>query len=197
VQPSWTLEDLAEDYAQCAKWAVESGADAIETNFSCPNVATCDGQLYQQPDDARLVVERVREVIGSAPYIIKIGHVASRQAASELLAAIAPQIDAIAMTNSVAAKVRAGSSLLFDGQQRGICGAAIRDASIGQVALFTELVRERGLATKIIGVGGIGSLEDVTRYLAAGAHACHLATSAMLDPAVAVRIRRTLASQSV
>src|SRR5690606_7228819 len=35
VQDGWSLDDLAADYAQCAKWAVDSGADAIETNFSC------------------------------------------------------------------------------------------------------------------------------------------------------------------
>ena len=31
MQPDWTLEDLAEDYAQCAVWALESGADVVET----------------------------------------------------------------------------------------------------------------------------------------------------------------------
>ena len=31
-QPEMTLEELAADYAQCARWAVESGADMIETN---------------------------------------------------------------------------------------------------------------------------------------------------------------------
>ena len=41
------------DYAQCARWAVESGADCVEANFSCPNVATCDGQLYQDARQAR------------------------------------------------------------------------------------------------------------------------------------------------
>ena len=45
VQPGWSTDDLAADYAQCARWAVDAGADAIEMNFSCPNVATCDGQL--------------------------------------------------------------------------------------------------------------------------------------------------------
>lgn len=195
VQPEWTLADLADDYAQCARWAIESGADAVETNFSCPNVATFDGQLYQQPDDARLVVERVREAIGSAPYIVKIGHVVNRESAAELFDAIAPKIDAVALTNSVATNVRAGKSLLFEGQQRGICGAAIRDASIEQVRVFAELIRERGLSTQIIGVGGIGSTEDLTRYLDAGAHACHLATSAMLEPAIAIRIKQELASR--
>jgi dihydroorotate dehydrogenase (NAD+) catalytic subunit len=30
VQPDWSLDDLADDYAQCAKWAVESGADSLK-----------------------------------------------------------------------------------------------------------------------------------------------------------------------
>jgi dihydroorotate dehydrogenase (NAD+) catalytic subunit len=47
IQPEWTIDDLADDYARCARWAVEAGADGVETNFSCPNVSTCDGQLYQ------------------------------------------------------------------------------------------------------------------------------------------------------
>lgn len=195
VQPDWTLDDLADDYARCAKWAVESGADIVETNFSCPNVATCDGQLYQQPADAAVVVKRVRDVIGNAPYIVKIGHVPNRAVAVELLDAIAADVDAIAMTNSVATKVRHGETLLFDGQQRGICGKVIRDASCRQAALFSELIGERGLTTRVIGVGGISNAADVRRYLAAGAHACQLATAAMTDPGVAQRIKQSLSSE--
>src|SRR5262249_46205729 len=54
-RPDWSVDDLAGDFARCAKWAVESGADCVETNFSCPNVATSDGQLYQQPREAGIV----------------------------------------------------------------------------------------------------------------------------------------------
>src|SRR6266568_3565209 len=35
-EPSWTLDDVSDDFARCAKWAVESGADCVEANFSCP-----------------------------------------------------------------------------------------------------------------------------------------------------------------
>ena len=64
-EPEWSLDDLADDFARCARWAIESGADAVETNFSCPNVSTRDGQLYQQPRSAGLVAQRVREAIGT------------------------------------------------------------------------------------------------------------------------------------
>ena len=160
VQDGWSIEDLAADYAKCASWAVESGADAVETNFSCPNVSTCDGQLYQQPTDARRVAETVREAIGDVPYIVKIGHVPTVDGAIELLDAVGPSIDALAMTNSVATQVRDGQSLTFAGQRRGICGAAIRDASIQQTKRFADLIAERNLGIQLIGVGGIQNADE-------------------------------------
>src|SRR5262245_10092527 len=57
-EPGWTLEDVAEDFARCARWAVESGADCVEANFSCPNVSSADSQLYQQPSAAATVAAR-------------------------------------------------------------------------------------------------------------------------------------------
>jgi len=196
VQDGWTIDELAADYAKCARWAVESGADVVETNFSCPNVSTCDGQLFQQPTDARRVAETVRAAIGNTPYAAKIGHVPTAEAAVELLDAIGPSIDALAMTNSVATQVRNGNALVFDGQRRGICGAAIRDASIQQTQLFTRLIRERACDIQVIGVGGIQNADDVTAYLAAGAKACHIATAAMVDPLLAVRIKQELVRRS-
>ena len=196
VQDGWTIDDLAADYAKCAKWAVESGADVVEANFSCPNVSTCDGQLFQQPTDARHVAERVRAAIGEIPFALKIGYVPTVAAAAELLDAIGPSINALAMTNSVATQVRDGDSLVFAGQRRGICGAAIRDASIQQTQLFADLIRERRSDLQVIGVGGIRNAADVTAYLAAGAKACHIATAAMVDPRLALRIKQDLVQHS-
>jgi dihydroorotate dehydrogenase len=194
-QPGWKLDDLANDYALCARWAVESGADAVETNFSCPNVTSCDGQLYQHPRDAAYCAERVRAAIGRRPLIIKIGHLRGAEEAEALVEALAPHVDALAMTNSVAATVRDDDgTLLFDGAPRGICGAAILDASVAQTKLVTQVVVKRYLAgggkpLKLIGVGGATTADDVRRYLVAGAESVHLATAAMVDPTVAIKIR--------
>lgn len=191
-QEGWTIDDLAADYATCARWAVESGADVVETNFSCPNVATCDGQLFQQPAAARCVAECVRDAIRDTPYVAKIGHVPTEEAALGLLDAVGPSVDALAMTNSVATLVLDGDSLVFDGQRRGICGAGIRDASIQQTRLFATLIRERQLDIEVIGVGGIQNAADVRAYLTAGAKMCHIATAAMVSPSVGIRIRQEL-----
>jgi dihydroorotate dehydrogenase len=195
IQEGWTLDDLANDYAQCAHWAAGSGADCVETNFSCPNVATCDGQLYQHPRDAAVVAERVRAKIGKLPYIVKIGHLRSSNEMEELLMALAPHIDAVAMTNSVAATVVDHEGRrLFDGQKRGICGAATFEPSREQVRMAHEVIRWRDWRIELIGVGGASTAEHVRRYLEAGASAVHLATAAMVDPEVGLKIRQGLRS---
>ncbi len=193
VQPEWSIDDLASDYAQCAKWAVDSGADTVEVNYSCPNVSTCDGQLYQQPADARLVTQAVRDAVGQTPLIVKIGHITAESEAVALLDALLPAT-ALAMTNSVAATIRgADGGLLFDGQKRGICGAATFEASLAQTQLFARLIRERGRGPKLIGVGGASTADHVRAYLDAGAECVHIATAAMVDPTVALKIRAELA----
>lgn len=195
-QSDWTLDDVADDFARCARWAVESGADCVETNFSCPNVATSDGQLYQQPTAAGVVAERVRDAIGQTPYVIKIGFIRDDPLAEELLDAVAPFASALSMTNCIAATVLGGDGVaMFDGQPRGIGGDAIRSASVDQMRKFAGLVRQKRLSTKIIGVGGISSAEHVSQYLGAGAEAVHLATSPMLDPLVGIRTREQLAER--
>jgi dihydroorotate dehydrogenase (NAD+) catalytic subunit len=217
-QPGWKLDDLANDYAQCARWAIESGADAVEANFSCPNVCSRDGQLFQHPHDAAVVAAQIRSAVGNKPFIVKVGHLKNADEAGALVDAMAPLVDAIAMTNSVAAPVvAANGEPLFDGQPRGICGGAILEASIEQTRMVQQVItrkyflyplpagEERVAAVKaavptpypdgplsvpqLIGVGGAFDADDVRRYLVAGAKSVHLATAAMVDPTIALKIR--------
>lgn len=192
-QPDWTLDDLADDFARCARWALDSGADVVETNFSCPNVTTVDGQLYQKPASAGVVAERVRAAIGKAHYSIKLGHVDNDDLAAELIAAIGPHADALAMTNTISAKVcRPSGQSLFGGQSRGIGGPSIRAASLAQVARFARIIHQQRLPARIIGCGGISTAAHVREYLAAGAECVQLATAVMVDPCVGCKIRREL-----
>jgi dihydroorotate dehydrogenase (NAD+) catalytic subunit len=196
AEPDWSLDDLADDFARCARWAVESGADCVETNFSCPNVSTCDGQLYQQPAAAAVVAQCVRDAIGKTPYVIKVGFVPDEPLIEQLLDAIAPVADALAMTNCIAAKVhRSDGTPLFDGQGRGIGGDAIREASVAQVRRFANIIRQRGHRARVIGVGGIASANHVQQYLDYGAEAVHLATAIMVNPLIGVQIRQQWADR--
>lgn len=192
-EDDWTLDDVAEDFARCAKWAVESGADCVEANFSCPNVASADGQLYHQPESAGAVAARLRQAVENKPLLIKIGQVTGETAATDLAQALAPHADALVMVNCIAAKiVDAQARPLFEGGRRGIAGEAIRDAVYDQVRLFARVIRQRQLKLRLVGVGGIATVREVQAHLEAGSHAVQLATAAMLDPQVGLRIRRAL-----
>jgi len=182
-----TLDDLATDYAKCARWAVESGAQVIEANFSCPNVCSSDGQLDHDPQAAGLVAAAIREAIGTTPLLLKIGFIADQHAAAALVRAVSPFATGFAMTNCIQATVRHGDgTFAFNGQPRGIGGTAIRDAAIEQVRRFRELAPKLFL----VGVGGVASEDDVRDCLAAGANAVHIATAAMVTPGLALDLRR-------
>ena len=195
MQEGWKIDDLAADYALCARWAVESGADAVETNFSCPNVCSRDGQLYQEPEAIQEVASQVRHAVGRVPYLIKIGHVPDQESAEQLLQAVSSSVDGLVMTNGLAAKVStARGQLLFDGQRRGICGDGTRETSLRQISSFERLMRKGNSRLHLIGVGGIGKPEHVQKYLEAGAEAVMIATAAMVDPGVALKIRQAFLS---
>lgn len=194
VQPGWSIEDLAADYAQCARWAAAAGADAVEMNFSCPNVCSQDGQLYQLPDEARIVARNVRAELGmDLPLLVKVGYLPDDGLAERLLTQLAEYVDAVVTTNSVTAQVRDESGqFLFDSQPRGICGKATFTASVRQVGRFRAIIDRLRLPLTVIGVGGIESAEDVGQYLDAGAESVQLATALMHDPLIGTKIRQRL-----
>jgi dihydroorotate dehydrogenase (NAD+) catalytic subunit len=191
--PDASLQQLADDFALCAKWVVDNGAHGVEANFSCPNVSTSDGQLYQQPQAAGIVAERIRDSIGDAPLVLKIGRLATAADAAELQNHVAPFVNGLAMTNSIPAKVIAESGqLMFDGQPRGICGDATRAASIDQTSMCRQTLADSGHELDLIGVGGISTADHVREYLGAGATSVALATAAMVNPDVGLQIRSQL-----
>ena len=195
VQSGWSMSQVAEDYARCAEWAISAGADCVETNFSCPNVSTCDGQIYTQPNDAALIAEVVKQRIGDVPLLVKIGHFRDTTAIAPLVMAIAPHVDAIVSTNSVTAQVQtADGKLYFNGQKRGICGAATLNASVAQVQQLVQVLDSHSTNVAVVGVGGIENANGVRQYLKAGAATVQLATSVMTNPLVGCEIRKSMAA---
>lgn len=192
MQSGWSIQELAADYAECARLAFTAQADCVEMNFSCPNVCSEDGQLFQTPPDAASVAQCARLAVGEgSPLLVKIGLIRDNTLLEDLLIALNPHVDAIVTTNSVPATiVDAQRQSLFAGQQRGICGRATRQASLDQVHRCREIIETQSLALEVIGVGGIESADDVREYLNAGANSIQIATAAMIDPMIGVRIKQ-------
>lgn len=186
-QPGWTMDHVARDFAQCARWAADAGAHAVEANLSCPNVCTREADLYLLPEESARIAAAVRAAVPELPLILKAGLFPHRDTAAAFLNAVHPHVTAVSATNSITATVRGpDGTLLFDGLRRGIGGPVITERCLAE----TRMLAEFGGRLRLISVGGVSSTQDVRDRLAAGAHHVQIATAAMLDPLLAVRIRR-------
>ena len=190
-EPDHSIDSLAADYSQCAKWAIDSGADGVEANFSCPNVDSVDGQLYLNPKNAGLVASKLRETVPDKPLLIKVGHFNDRAVAQEFFTAVEPYVDALVMVNGVSTLVRdAGGQLLFEGRCRGIGGAAIKGLVFKQLEWFAEFIDHYDSLISLIGVGGLSQKCDVRQALDSGCEAVQFATAAMINPGLGLDLRK-------
>jgi dihydroorotate dehydrogenase len=190
-QPDWTLDQMAADFVRCARWARDAGAQAVEANLSCPNVCTGEGQLYRSAAASAEIAARLRDAIGELPLILKIGLFDNPEEAAAFIEAVDGSATALSTVNSISACiVDPDGRPQFGGLTRGIGGACIRSRRLKEVAMLHDAIRRRGSGLRLIAVGGIGSAEDVSQAMEAGAHHVQIATAAMLDPLIGVRIRR-------
>ena len=191
----WTMKQVAEDFARCARWAVDAGAQVVEANLSCPNVCTKEADLYLSPEASAEIASTVRARIGAAPLALKVGLFPGAEEAEALIRAVAPHADAISATNSITAKVRDGEDrLLFDGLKRGIGGRAITARCNREMEMLAGIVRQTGANLSLIGVGGVATARDVRQRLEAGASHVHLATAPMIDPGAGLKVRAELSA---
>ena len=194
-EAGWSLTQVAADFAQCAEWAADAGADVVEANLSCPNVCTPESDLYLSPDAASEIAAAIRVRIGRTPLALKVGLFPDAERADAVIRAVAPYANALAATNSITAHVAgADGARLFGGLRRGIGGAAIAERCELETEMLARLILEAGVALELISVGGVTTAADVRARLAAGATHVHLATAPMIDPGVGLRIRRELAA---
>lgn len=195
-EPDSGIDSIAEDYAETAEMAVNSGADVVEANFSCPNVDSMDGQLFQNPSSSGKVAKAIRKRIGDTPLIIKIGEVSEPKQIRALLLALDPYVQAVSLVNCLSAKIKSREGdWCFDGDKRGIAGELIADSVRQQVETFLDIKKEDQYSMEIIAVGGITRTDQVLDYLNRGVHAVHVATAAMLNPTLALEVKQGL-SQS-
>lgn len=188
-EPGWSMSQLADDFAQCAVWAADAGAQVVEANLSCPNVCTQESDLYLSPAASGEIASTIRARLDrEVPLALKVGLFHSEEQASSVIRAVSPFAQAVSSTNSITATVRGR----FGGLRRGIGGAATTARCLAEMAMLSRLVREIGSPLRLIGVGGVMTVGDVRDRLAAGAENVHLATAPMIDPDVGIRTRREL-----
>ncbi len=191
----WTATDLFDDYAQCALWAKQAGADVVEANLSCPNVTTNEGQIYRSIQDSVTVCSRIRERIGETPFIVKIGAFSGDSEARSWLDAVAPFIDGVHTLNTLSRTIERGENEAFPGRPiAGVTGAGIAQVSRDCVRQMTTLREELGLDLAVFGVGGVLNEAGYRSMREAGADAVMTATGAMIMPRLAAKIRKSCVS---
>jgi dihydroorotate dehydrogenase (NAD+) catalytic subunit len=160
--------------------------EAIELNFSCPNV---DTGLIMGADPGEIAAAlRVLRPLTEKPLIAKLTPTAPDQAAVAAAAAEAGA-DALSLINTLpgmALDPVSGRQWLGAGRG-GQSGPAVRAVALNQV---NEVARATGLP--VIGMGGVTCGRDAADFLRAGATCVAVGTETFRDPAAGVRVRTEL-----
>ena len=178
------------EHAQLARLveavAARDETQAIELNFSCPNVET--GLIMGADPNEIASALRVLRPLTDKPLIAKLTPTAHDQAGVARAAADSGA-DALSLINTLpgmALDPQSGRPWLGAGRG-GQSGPAVRAVALNQVSEVT-----RAVELPVIGMGGIASARDAADFLRAGATAVAVGTESFRDPAAGVRIRTDL-----
>lgn len=195
IQDGFGPEEYYDDFATAAKIAKQAGAKVIEINLSCPNVAS-EGVICYSKDAVYQICQRVRQVIGDMPLIVKVGYYTPEQQEllEEIIEQINPLINAISAINTLAGAIvdEKGQQALPGSPARlrsGICGSSIRWAGLDMVKRLDAIRKAKGYDYEIIGVGGVMKVADFIAYRQAGADVVQAVTAPMWNPKLAIEIK--------
>lgn len=164
--------------------AGEDGWHAVELNLSCPNVATGGLDFGRDPERVQRITERAVRALPAdralwvklTPNVTSIGDLA---AAAERGGAHAVSCINTLVGMEIDLATRAP---VFPRGTAGYSGPAILPVALAKVWEVAHAV-----SIPIVGIGGIGALDDVLRFLVAGATAVQVGTSLFARPDLANR----------
>ncbi|HIG27782.1 MAG TPA: hypothetical protein EYQ50_08280 [Verrucomicrobiales bacterium] len=193
--PERQIETLAKDFAQCAEWAVDAGAQVVEANFSCPNVCTKEGSIYMDPNLSRTIAEQIKARIPKVPLLIKAGNFPDSSTLGDFLKATDDFVDGIALLNGMSREVRHRDGRPVYGVDKltaGILGRMVHKTAIAKVRQAVQTIEEFDLSLKILAVGGVSCPNDIQDFLDAGADAIMLGSAPMYIPHLAEEAKQAL-----
>ena len=173
-----------DDYLYVASRIQEApNVGALEINISCPTVKRGGMAFGQEPEVARRLTERIKQVTDKPIYMKLSPNVADIKTMAR--AVEEGGADGITMINTLTAMridLKTGRPLLANGTG-GLSGPAIRPVAIRMIHEVYQTVK-----IPIIGMGGIASAEDVLEFLYAGASAVAIGTQNLVDPYICPQI---------
>ncbi len=186
-----TFADLVEDFARCARWAAGAGADVVEANYSCPNVTTSEGSLYEDARRSGELSRTLRDALPSTPFLIKAGHFETGPGLRAFFEAVKDHADGVVIVNGVARRVHGPDGRpVFPGHEvAGIIGRAVHGPALDNVRRAVLLTRRNGWKIETLAVGGVLSVSEAERFFEAGAAAVLIGGGAALMPGLAAEIK--------
>lgn len=171
---------LEEDYVEVARGISKApNVHALELNISCPNVK-CGGMAFgTNPEIAKQLTRKVKEV-SEVPVYVKLSPNVTNIV--EMAKAVADGgADGLTMINTLVGMrldIKTGKPILAN-LTGGLSGPAIKPVAIRMIYEVS-----RAVDLPIIGMGGIESAADVIEFFYAGASAVAVGTANFVDPYV-------------
>jgi dihydroorotate dehydrogenase (NAD+) catalytic subunit len=198
LPPGGDREALIADYALCARWAAEAGADAIEVQLAWPDPFADQPQaVYENLPLSAQILHRVRTSI-SVPVIAKFGAFRSPRLLHDTATKLAAWASGFSLVHGFPRRVldEAGQAAFEgDGRDRAdIVGSDTYAAASRQIIELLAWRRAGCWDRAVLAVGGITTPERAHEMLREGADAVLVATAALYAPLFSVRFREQRAS---
>ena len=189
-------EEYIRDFVRAAGLMKETGVNAMEVNFSCPNEGTSELLCYDVKRSGE-VIRAIKEEIKDIPLVVKISYYNDSQNLEDFIKEVGPLVQGISAINTIFSEIvgKDGKPALPGRTHSGVCGHGIKSAGLEMIGRLKKLREEFGLKYSIIGVGGVMSAEDFLEYRQAGADAVMSATGAMWNPYLAKEIKSRLEAE--
>ncbi len=195
IRAGFTADEYYDDFATAAGFAKVAGAQVVEINLSCPNVAS-EGVICYNRRAVLEICRRTKHALGDTPLVIKIGYftVDQQSILEEIVRDVASYVAAISAINTLQGTiVNENGEQALPGAGRlksGVCGAGIKWAGLDMVRRLDALRKKEGYTYEIIGVGGVMKPADFAEYRAAGADVVQAVTAPMWNPLLAQEIKK-------
>jgi dihydroorotate dehydrogenase (NAD+) catalytic subunit len=159
------------------------GIAGVELNISCPNVGRDGTQFAVDAEAAGQVTAAVRRQT-DLPLMVKLSPTVAdvRAIARAIEDGGADSISAVNTLSGIALD-RERRRALLGAVYGGVSGPALKPIALRVVYEVAQAVR-----IPIVGIGGIGSLDDVIDFLMAGASAVQVGTAIFADPGLPLRL---------
>jgi dihydroorotate dehydrogenase (NAD+) catalytic subunit len=196
--PGGDREALVADYAACARWAAEAGADVVEVQLAWPDPFADQPQaVYENLPLSAQILYRVRTSV-SVPVVAKLGAFRTPRLLHDTATKLAAWASGFTLVNGFQRRVvdESGNSA-FEGTGRDraeVVGADTYPAAARQIAELLAWRKAGCWDRAVLAVGGITTAERAHEVLREGADAALVATAALYQPLLAVQFRETRAS---